>query len=88
MPSAVGIICDYNRSAGPERFSDLAFSLGGVGGGNILGSLLGAGTAAATSGGAGIGSILTQLIGGGVGGPVVTAIVALIRNAIAGRKPA
>ena len=63
-------------------------ALGGVGGGNILGSLLGAGAAAATSGGADIGSILTQLIGGGVGGPVVTAIVALIRNAIAGRKPA
>ena len=60
-------------------------ALGGVGGGNILGSLLGAGTAAATSGGD-LGSILTQIVGGGVGGPILTAIVALIRNATAGKS--
>ncbi len=60
-------------------------AIGGVGGGNILGSLLGAGTAAAAGGGD-LGSILTQIVGGGVGGPILTAIVALIRNAIAGSK--
>ena len=60
-------------------------ALGGVGGGNILGSLLGAGSAAATSGGD-LGSILTQIVGGGVGGPILTAIVALIRNAAAGKS--
>ncbi len=59
-------------------------ALGGVGGGNILGSILGAGTAAATSG-ADFGSILTQIVGGGIGGPILTAIVALIRNALAAR---
>jgi hypothetical protein len=62
-------------------------AIGGVGGGNILGSLLGGGAAAATSGGD-LGSILAQVVGGGVGGPIVTAIVALIRNALGGRKPA
>jgi len=61
--------------------------LGGVGGGNILGSLLG-GRAAAATGGGDIGSILTQVVGGGVGGPVLTAIVAPIRNATAGGKAA
>ncbi len=58
-------------------------AIGGVGGGNILGSLLGAGTAAAAGGGD-LGSILTQIVGGGVSGPILTVIVALIRNAIAG----
>jgi hypothetical protein len=60
-------------------------ALGGVGGGNILGSLLGAGATAATGGGD-LGSILTQIVGGGVGGPILTAIVALIRNAMAGKS--
>ena len=57
-------------------------ALGGVGGGNILGSLLGAGA----TGGGDLGSILTQIVGGGVGGPILTAIVALIRNAMAGKS--
>jgi hypothetical protein len=62
-------------------------ALGGVGGGNLLGSLLGSGAAAtATSGD--LQSILTQIVGGGVGGPILTAIVALIRNAVAGGKTA
>src|SRR5271166_1462648 len=60
-------------------------AIGGVGGGNILGSLLGGGAAAATSGGD-LGSILAQVVGGGVGGPIVTAIVALIRNAVGGTR--
>jgi hypothetical protein len=60
-------------------------ALGGVGGGNILGSLLGAGATTATAGGD-LGSILTQIVGGGVGGPILTAIVALIRNAMAGKS--
>ncbi len=62
-------------------------ALGGVGGGNVLGSLLGGGAAATATGGD-LASILTQIVGGGVGGPILTAIVALIRNAIAGGKPA
>ena len=61
-------------------------ALGGVGGGNILGSLLGAGATTAATGGADLGSILTQIVGGGVGGPILTAIVALIRNAMAGKS--
>jgi hypothetical protein len=62
-------------------------ALGGAGGGNVLGSLLGSGAAATATGGD-LASILTQIVGGGVGGPILTAIVALVRNAIAGSKPA
>lgn len=62
-------------------------ALGGVGGGNVLGSLLGSG-AAATAAGGDLSSILTQIVGGGVGGPILTAIVALIRNAMAGSTTA
>jgi hypothetical protein len=62
-------------------------ALGGIGGGNILGSLLGSGAAVATGGGD-VASILTQIVGGGVGGPILTAIIALVRNAVAGNKPA
>ena len=51
----------------------------------IIQLISGAGTAAATGGGD-LGSILTQIVGGGVGGPILTAIVALIRNATAGKS--
>jgi hypothetical protein len=64
-------------------------ALGGVGGGNVLGALLhggGAAAANAATSGLDLGSIVTQLIGGGVGGPIVTAIVAMIRNAMSGQK--
>jgi hypothetical protein len=65
--------------------------LGGVGGGNLLSALLhGGGTAAAANTGTGLdlGSVVTQLIGGGVGGPIVTIIVALIRNAMSSQRSA
>jgi hypothetical protein len=62
-------------------------ALGGVGGGSVLGSLLGGGAAATATGGD-LASVLTQIVGGGVGGPILTAIAALVRNAIAGSKPA
>jgi hypothetical protein len=64
-------------------------ALGGIGGGNLLGALLhggGAAAANAATGGFDLGSLVTQLIGGGVGGPIVTAIVAMIRNAMSGQK--
>jgi hypothetical protein len=59
-------------------------ALGGVGGGSLLGGLLQGGAAS----GLDLGSVITQLIGGGVGGPIVTIIVALIRNAMSGQNPA
>jgi hypothetical protein len=63
-------------------------ALGGVAGGNVLGALLHGGGAAAANaaGGLDLGSLITQLIGGGVGGPIITMIVALIRNAMSGQK--
>src|SRR3974390_244809 len=60
-------------------------ALGGGGGGNLLGALPQGGAAAAGSG-LDLGSLVTQLIGGGVGGPIVTMIVAVIRNAMSSQK--
>ncbi len=64
-------------------------ALGGVGGGHLLDSILGGGgTAAAANAASGldIGSIISQIIGGGVGGSVLTAIVALVRNAMSDNR--
>jgi hypothetical protein len=62
-------------------------AVGGIAGGHVLGSILGTGAAAAATGGD-LSSILTQIVGGGIGGPILTAIVALLRNARTGRRTA
>lgn len=56
-------------------------ALGGIGGGDILGALLRTNVA----GGADLPSIITQIIGGGVGGPILTAVAAIVRDALSGR---
>ncbi len=60
--------------------NSIAGAIGGVGGANILGALLGAGQAAATSG-----FDVNNLAGGGVGGLILTVVAALIKNAMANK---
>jgi hypothetical protein len=62
-------------------------AVGGIAGGNILGSLLGTG-AADTAISGDLSSILTQIVGGGVGGSILTAIVAFLGNVRASRRTA
>lgn len=59
----------------------IAGAVGGGAGGQILSSLLGLATTQA--GGLDIASIIGQIIGGGVSGGVLTAIVGMIRAAMA-----
>ena len=68
--------------------NSLAGIVGGVGGSQLLGMLMGGGTAVAASaatatGGVDIGSILTQVASGGVGGGVLLAIVGVIKGMMA-----
>src|SRR5262249_18059605 len=60
----------------------LAGAIGGAGGGQILTSLLPA--LAGTAGDADLGTILGQVVGGGVAGAIVTIVVGLIKNMMAG----
>jgi hypothetical protein len=62
-------------------------AVGGIAGGNVLGSLLGTGVAESTASGD-LSSILTQIVGGGFGGPILTAIVALLANVRTGSRTA
>jgi hypothetical protein len=62
-------------------------AVGGIAGAHVLGSFLGSG-AAASAAGSDLSSILTQIVGGGVGGPILTTVVALLRNARAGGRTA
>jgi hypothetical protein len=62
-------------------------AVGGIAGGHVLGSFLGSGAAATATGGD-LSSILTQIVGGGVSGPILTAVVALLRNARSGSRTA
>ena len=61
----------------------IAGALGGVGGGQILTALLP--MLAGTTGNVDIGAILGQAVGGGVAGAIVTFVVGLIKNAMAGQ---
>jgi hypothetical protein len=79
-------------SLGPIGNSLLGL-LGGVGGGQLLGMLVpalsGAATAAANGatapgGGMDMGAIVGQLVGGGAGGAILTFIVGLIKQKMAG----
>ncbi len=68
----------------------IAGAIGGLGGGQLLQMLLGAGAAAGTAsaGGFDIGALVAQVAGGGVGGAVLTAVVGAIKQAMAGQKAA
>jgi hypothetical protein len=57
-------------------------ALGGVGGGQILTALLP--MLAGTAGNVDIGAIIGQAVGGGVEGAIVTCVVGLIKNTMAG----
>ena len=68
--------------------NSLAGIVGGVGGSQLWGMLMGGGTAAAATAatatsGVDIGSILTQVATGGVGGGVLLAIVGVIKGMMA-----
>lgn len=65
-------------------------ALGGAGAGQLLTALLGSGTAetAGAASGVDIGSLVSQIVGSGAGGAVLTAIVGLIRNSMAGGRMA
>ena len=68
--------------------NSLAGIVGGVGGSQLIGMLMGGGTAAAASAatatsGMDIGTIITQIASGGVGGGVLMAIVGVIKGMMA-----
>jgi hypothetical protein len=60
----------------------IAGALGGVGGGQLLQAAV---PALAATGGADIGAILGQAVGGGVAGAIVTFLVGLVKNMMAGQ---
>ena len=61
----------------------IAGALGGVGGGQILTALLP--MLAGTADNVDIGAIIGQAVGGGVAGAIVTFVVGLIKNTMAGQ---
>ena len=63
----------------------IAGAIGGLGGGQLLSILMPA-LAGAAGGGLDIGAIVGQLVGGGVGGAILTIVIGLIKNAMAGQK--
>ena len=63
----------------------IAGALGGAGGGTLLTALLPM-LQGAAAGNVDIGALAGQAVGGGVAGAVVTAIVGLIKNQMAGAK--
>ena len=73
---------DYNL--GPLGNS-IAGAVGGVGGGQILQTLIPA-LAGAAGGGMDVTSVIGQLVGGGVSGAILTVIVALVKNMMAGQR--
>lgn len=64
----------------------IAGALGGVGGGQLLDMFMTGGAAAGAAGGLDIGSIIGQLVGGGAGGAVLTIVVGLLKNMMAGKN--
>jgi uncharacterized membrane protein YeaQ/YmgE (transglycosylase-associated protein family) len=63
----------------------IAGAVGGVGGGQILQALI---PALAGAGGLDIGSIVGQLVGGGASGAILTIIVGIVKNLMAGQRAA
>jgi hypothetical protein len=72
---------DYNLG---QIGNTIAGALGGVGGGQLLTALLP--VLAGTAGNVDIGSVLGQAVGGGIAGAIVTFVVGLIKNAMAGQS--
>jgi hypothetical protein len=67
--------------------NSIAGVIGGGVGAQVIGSLLGGGAAgAATAGGLDIGSIIGQIVAGGAGGGILTVIVGLVKQFMAGQK--
>ena len=65
----------------------IAGAIGGLGGGQLLQALLGAGATAGTAaGGLDIGALIAQVAGGGVGGAILTFVAGLIRQSMTGHK--
>jgi hypothetical protein len=71
-----------NVDLGPIGNS-IAGAIGGAGGGTFLTSLIP--LLAGTAGTVDISSLIGQVVGGGVSGAILTAIVGLIKNAMAGQ---
>ena len=71
---------DYNLGT---TGNTIAGALGGIGGGQILTALLP--MLAGTAGNVDIGAIAGQAAGGGVAGAIVTIVVGLIKNTMAGQ---
>ena len=61
----------------------IAGAIGGVGGGQILTALLP--MLAGAGGSVDIGAVLGQAVGGGVAGAIVTVVVGLVKNMMAGQ---
>ena len=61
-------------------------AIGGIGGGQLLQMLIPALAAATAGGGFDFGTLIGQVLGGGVGGVILTAIVGLIKNQMAGSR--
>jgi hypothetical protein len=64
----------------------IAGAISGVGGGELLPLVGPALSVAAAGGGFDFGALIGQVVGGGVGGAILTAIVGLIKNQMAGSK--
>lgn len=62
----------------------IAGALGGAGGGQLLQVLIP--MLAGTAGNVDIGAMLGQAVGGGIAGAIVTFIVGLVKNALAGQS--
>jgi hypothetical protein len=78
--SAGAALKDYDLG---KLGNTIAGALGGVGGGQILTALLP--MLAGTAGNVDIGSVIGQAVGGGVAGAIVTFVVGLIKNTMAGQ---
>ena len=68
--------------------NSIAGIIGGGLGGQILGLILGSGSAAVAGGGLDIGSIVGQVVGGGLGGGVLMIIVGMIKQIMGGARHA
>jgi hypothetical protein len=60
----------------------IAGAIGGVGGGQILQAII---PALAATGGGDVGALLGQAVGGGVAGAIVTFLVGVVKNMMAGQ---
>ena len=82
IQNALGILTESAR-AEHALGNTIAGALGGVGGGQILTALLP--MIAGTADNVDIGAIVGQAVGGGVAGAIVTFVVGLIKNTMAGQ---